>query len=47
MDTESIYECIGRVKYVANHPEDYGGPEKALKRITELVNEMYPESEKQ
>lgn len=38
MDTESIYECIGRIYYVANHPEGYGGPEKALARIRELVN---------
>ena len=38
MDT-SIYECIGRVKYVANHPEAYGGSKKALARIRELLDE--------
>lgn len=27
MDTESIYECFGRIEYVANHPEAYDGPE--------------------
>ena len=39
METESIYSCIGRIEYAANHPEDYGGPEKALARIRELLDE--------
>ena len=39
METESIYACIGRIEYVANHPEDYGGPKKALARIRELLSE--------
>ena len=39
METESIYECFGRIEYAANHPEDYGGPEKALARIRELLDE--------
>lgn len=39
MDTKSIYECIGRIDYAANHPDDYGGPEKALARIRELLDE--------
>ena len=47
MKPESIYACIGRIEYVANHPEAYGGPEKALRRIAELLNEMCPESEGQ
>ena len=47
MDTESVYECFGRIEYVANHPEAYGGSKKALRRIAELLNEMCPESEGQ
>lgn len=39
METESIYECIGRIEYVANHPEAYGGPKKALARIRALLSE--------
>ena len=39
METESIYECIGRIYYAADHPDDYGGPEKALARIRELLDE--------
>ena len=39
METESIYSCIGRIEYAANHPEDYGGAEKALARIRELLDE--------
>lgn len=39
MDTESVYECFGRIEYVANHPEAYGGSKKALARIRELLDE--------
>ena len=39
MEPESIYACIGRIEYVANHPEAYGGPKKALARIRELLSE--------
>ena len=39
VDTESIYECIGRIYYVAYHPDDFGCPEKALARIRELLDE--------
>ena len=38
MEPESIYECFGRIKYVANHPEAYGGSKKALARIRELLD---------
>ena len=39
MEQESIYACIGRIEYVANHPEAYGGSKKALARIRELLDE--------
>ena len=39
MEMESIYEIFGRIDYAANHPEYYGGPEKALARIRELLDE--------
>ena len=41
MEPESIYECFGRIEYVAKHPEAYGGSKKALARIRELLDEAY------
>lgn len=40
MNRRTIYaECIDRIDFIVDHPEAYGGAEKALARIAEILDQ--------
>lgn len=41
MDMQKNYaDAIGQIRYVVDHQSEYGGPKKAMKRISEILDDL-------
>ena len=41
MDMQKSYaDAIWKIRYVVDHQSEYGGPKKAMKRISEILDDL-------
>ena len=46
MDMQKSYaDAIGKIRYVVDHQSEYGGPKKAMKRISEILEDLDRENQ--